>query len=371
VTDLPRGNTESPPTIAHSEASHKGSPFAFIFLSACLFGLSVPFSKILLDDVPAIPLAGLLYLGAFGGLSLYSVARRSIGSPSGSKPPRLARNDVPWLAGATISGGIVAPVSLMLGLSLMSGFSTSLLLNIEGVATAVIAVIVFKENAGKNLWIALLFMTAAGVLLGWNPGKGEFDIVGIGLIVLAMVCWGIDNNLTRMICTKDAVQITQVKGLAAGVAILAAATAIGEDITLGFSLALALIVGALTYGASLVLFIRSLERLGSLRTGAFFSLGPFVGAAVSVIVLGEWLGWLMLPAAALMALGAWLIVAERHDHRHTHEANTHDHLHDHCDDHHMHGHFGTFHEPHSHEHVHLSTTHDHIHRPDSHHRHEH
>jgi len=342
-----------------------------IVLSACLFGLSVPFSKILLDDVSAVPLAGLLYLGAFVGLLVYSVARRSLGSHADNKPPALDRNDIPWLAGATISGGIIAPVSLMLGLSHISGFSTSLLLNLEGVATAVIAVLVFKENAGKKLWFALLIMTAAGVLLGWNTVEGGFDVVGIGLIGLAMVSWGIDNNLTRMICTKDSVQIAQAKGLVAGAAILAAAAVMGEDLTLGFSLVLALIVGALSYGASLVLFIRSLERLGSLRTGAFFSLGPFVGAGVSMVLLGEWLGWVMLPGAALMALGVWLIAAERHDHYHTHEEINHDHLHDHCDDHHLNGHFGTFHEPHSHEHVHSATAHNHVHRPDSHHRHNH
>lgn len=356
---------------ARERPARKANPFLFIIASACLFGLSVPLSKLLLDDVSAVLLAGLLYLGAFLGLFLYSSMARVLTPSAGNTAPKLDRKDIPWLAGATISGGIAAPVSLMLGLSLMSGFSTSLLLNLEGVATAIIAVLVFKENSGRNLWFALVLMTAAGVLLGWDPSDGKFDIVGLALIVFSMACWGIDNNLTRMICTKDPVQITQVKGLAAGVSIIVAATIAGERLDIGLEIVFALAVGALSYGASLVLFIRSLERLGSLRTGAFFSLGPFVGAAVSIVLLDEWLGWLMLPAGVLMAIGVWLIAAERHDHYHKHEAVTHNHMHDHCDDHHVHNHFGAFHEPHSHEHTHEETEHDHSHRPDTHHRHSH
>jgi drug/metabolite transporter (DMT)-like permease len=279
--------------------------------------------------------------------------------------------DIPWLAGATISGGIIAPVSLMLGLNLMTGFSTSLLLNLEGVMTALIAVFFFRENSGRNLWVAIALMTAAGVLLGWDPDKGSFNFAGLGLIVLAMVSWGADNNLTRMICTKDPVQIAQVKSLVAGASVLAASLVIGERLDLGTDLLLALVVGSLCYGASLVLFIKSLELLGSLRTGAFFSLGPFVGAAASLELLGERLGWLMLPAGLLMAAGVCIIATERHVHKHRHHAVTHDHLHDHADGHHLHEHFGSFHSPHSHAHTHGEMEHDHQHRPDTHHRHGH
>lgn len=346
-------------------------PFAFVIASASLFGLSVPFCKLLLEDTSPVILAGLLYLGAFVGLFVFTVAKRMVNHASDMKPPKLERKDLPWLAGAVISGGIVAPVSLMFGLALMSGFTTSLMLNLEGVATAIIAVVVFKENAGRRLWLALLLMTSAGVALSWNPDEGEFGILGLALVGLAMASWGIDNNLTRMICTKDSVQIAQVKGLVAGSAILVASMIAGEGIESMSSAALAMVVGALGYGVSMVLFIRSLERLGSLRTGAFFSLGPFVGAAASVMLLGEWLGWLMLPAAVLMALGVWLMAGERHDHAHTHETTSHDHVHDHCDGHHMHEHFGLFDEPHSHEHSHQQIAHNHAHRPDSHHRHGH
>ena len=362
VTSTPT-RAESPP--------NKRNPFIYIVFSAVLFGISVPSSKLLLGEVKPIPLAGLLYLGAFAGLAVISLAERASTRVRSEKVPPLERRDIPWLAGATLTGGIVAPVSLMLGLSLMSGFSTSLLLNLEGVMTAIIAFFVFKENAGRKLWVAIILMTVAGVLLGWDPGKGTFDVAGLGLIMLAMACWGADNNLTRMICTKDPVQIVQVKSLVAGSSVVVVSFVIGEGFDFNLALLLALVVGAFSYGASLVLFIKSLELLGSLRTGAFFGVGPFVGAAASVLVLGEWLGWLMLPAGALMALGVWLIAKEKHEHPHKHEAVTHTHVHDHGDDHHLHEHFGTYHARHSHEHTHDSVEHEHPHRPDSHHRHSH
>ncbi len=365
-----RGNV-SVTAASEAAAAARRSPFVFVVLSAVLFGLSVPFSKLLLEGIGAVPLAGLLYLGSFAGLALISLVARATRKRRSGRAPPLERKDIPWLAGATLSGGIIAPVSLMVGLNLMTGFSTSLLLNLEGVMTALIAVVVFKENSGRKLWIAIAIMTTAGVLLGWDPSRGTFDLAGLGLIVLAMVCWGADNNLTRMICTKDPVQIAQVKSLVAGVSILVASFIIGERLELGIALLLALIVGSLSYGASLVLFIRSLELLGSLRTGAFFSFGPFVGAAVSIVLLGEWLGWLMLPAGLLMATGVWLIATERHVHLHRHDAVRHDHVHDHTDGHHLHEHFGSVHAPHSHEHTHDEMEHDHGHRPDTHHRHGH
>ena len=144
-------------------------PLIFIILSACFFGISAPLAKLLLTDITPVMLAGLLYLGAFIGLGFYSLIFRYIRT-SPQKPAPLEKRDVPWLAGAILAGGIVAPISLMSGLTLITGFSASLLLNLEGVATILIAVLFFKENAGKRLWIALAVMTVAGVLLAWNPG---------------------------------------------------------------------------------------------------------------------------------------------------------------------------------------------------------
>jgi drug/metabolite transporter (DMT)-like permease len=315
-------------------------------------------------------LAGLLYIGAFLGLSVYYVFRGSI-SESNEVRAGLETKDWIWLLGAVLSGGIIAPISLMFGLKVTSGFSASLLLNLEGVATAVIAVWLFKENAGGRLWLALACMTASGVFLSWDPISGEFKMLGPILIVIAMVCWGLDNNLTRHISDKDPIQIATIKGIFSGAASLSIAYLTGKTIPLNVNAIFALVLGAFSYGVSLVFFIKALKMLGSFRTGIFFSLAPFIGALTSLILLREWIGWVMFPAAGLMAAGYWLIIGEKHFHAHSHELITHAHLHDHRELHHRHVHSGNFKEPHIHEHTHEEETHAHAHWPDSHHRHLH
>lgn len=345
-------------------------PLIYILISAALFGLSAPLAKLLLGDISPIALAGLLYIGAFLGLFLYSFV--------GSKPPtvraetssRLERRDIPWLTGAIVSGGVVAPVSMMMGLNLVSGFSASLLLNLEGLCTFIIAVFIFRENAGKRIWLALLFMTAAGVFLSWDPSQGKFNVLGPLLILLATVCWGIDNNLTRQISDKDPVQITWIKGLIAGAISLSIALALGLKIRFDLAALYALLLGSLSYGFSMVFFIKALKGLGSSRTGAFFSMGPFIGAIISILIFRTWNIWVMLPALTLMVAGVWLIVGERHAHTHLHNAITHDHLHSHNDLHHLHKHPELFQE-HTHEHSHTELNHSHAHWPDIQHRHSH
>ena len=345
-------------------------PIIFVITSAFLFGISPPLAKLFVRDIPPVVLAGLLYLGAFAGLTVYSIVRKkSVVDPD--RMAALARKDIPWLAGAVVAGGIIGPISLMIGLTLISGFSTSLLLNLEGVVTAVIAVFLFKENAGKKLWLALICMTAAGVFLTWNTDQNKFSIAGPLLIVLAMICWGIDNNLTRNISDKDPIQITKIKGLIGGLISLLLALILGMKIALNLTAIYALLLGGFSYGISLVFFIKALQGLGSARTGAFFSFAPFVGALISLIILREWIGWVMFPAAGLMLIGVWLIGSEKHAHSHLHKTLTHTHSHRHDDMHHQHGHSGSFHEPHTHEHMHDELEHTHVHWPDTHHRHEH
>jgi drug/metabolite transporter (DMT)-like permease len=344
-------------------------PLIYVVISATLFGLSSPLAKLLLKDVSPITLAGLLYLGAFLGLSLYSLLTNK--RVHEAKAERLGRRDLPWLIGAILAGGVIAPVSQMMGLNLISGYSVSLLLNLEGVATAIIAVFFFRENAGKRVWFALLCMTIAGVLLSWNPGQSKFNIAGPLLILVAVVCWGIDNNLTRQISDKNPIQITYIKGLVGGAISLSVAFILGLKIPLDFTLLFAILLGALSYGISLVFFIKALKGLGSSRTGAFFSLGPFVGAIASIVILREWIGWMMFPALLFMALGAWLISSERHEHAHIHLATTHTHTHRHNDMHHLHNHPDGVEESHTHEHTHSELNHAHAHWPDTQHRHEH
>ncbi len=341
----------------------------YVALSAALFGISPPIAKVLLGEIPPVALAGILYIGAFLGLFLFTVIGTSIFRRKRNDVP-LARRDLPWLAGAILTGGLLAPIALMTGLSLTSGFAASLLVNLEGVMTAIIAVIVFSEFAGPRLWAAMVLMTVAGVFLSWDPNQGTIDPLGPLLIVFAMFCWGVDNNLTRQISNKDPVRIAEVKGLIAGCTSLAIAILLGASIPFDASILLALILGALSYGASLVLFVKALDGLGSSRTAAFFSFGPFVGAIVSVLLLGETLSVLIVVAAVLMFCGVLLLATEKHVHIRRHEAVTHTHEHQ-FDLHHDHAHLDGNYGPHVHEHTHQEIVHSHVHWPNNEHRHEH
>ena len=344
-------------------------PVLFVIVAAVLYGAAIPLTKILLGDFQPLAMAGLLYCGAFMGLAIFWGARESAARTGPAH--KLERKDAPWMAGSIIFGGIAAPVLLMYGLERSSGFSTSLLSNLEGVATAAIAAAVFHESTGKRMWLALGCVTAAGVMLSWNSGEGRFDPSGPAMIALSMVCWGADNNITRQISARDPVQISVIKSLFAGAVPILLVVLSGGSIIPGLPTVLALVVGALGYGASLVLFIKALEGLGASRTGAYFGLAPFIGAVSSLVILHDWLGWVMLPAAVLMIADAALLMGERHSHAHRHEEVTHVHAHFHDDSHHAHEHPDAVEWAHVHEHTHREMTHDHGHYPDLHHRHGH
>jgi drug/metabolite transporter (DMT)-like permease len=344
-------------------------PVAIVILSAALFGISAPLAKSLVEGMPATELAGLLYLGAFLGLTMFVAFRRLTGKGQRYEP--VTGKDTKWLAGSIVSGGIVAPVLMVSGLALISGFTASLLLNLEGVFTVLLAVTFFRQKEGKRLWAALLIMTAASVLLTYDPSNGAFRIEGTLLLVGAMFCWGLDNNLTQRIAGKDPVQISMAKGAVAGSASIGITLLIGSPIVIGYGMVYALVLGAFSYGISLVLFIMALSRMGSSRTAALFAVGPFIGAAASIPILGEPLEWIMLPAAVMMAIAVWLITGERHVHEHRHTAVKHVHPHDHDDPHHRHHPGENTPGGHSHAHSHEETVHSHAHWPDTTHRHDH
>ncbi|ADX46431.1 protein of unknown function DUF6 transmembrane [Paracidovorax avenae ATCC 19860] len=342
--------------------------------AAVLFGASTPFAKLLAGDVPPLLLAGLLYLGSGLGLGALLLARRTMGRqarPASGDTAGISRGDLPWLAGAVVFGGMLGPALLMGGLAGTSGAAASLLLNLEGVFTALLAWIVFRENAEHRVVLGMAAMVLGGVLLSWAPGSSS-SLFHALLIVAACLCWGVDNNLTRQVSSGDAMAIACSKGLFAGACNTALALSLGAQWPSWASVSACLAVGLLGYGLSLTLFVVALRTLGTARTGAYFSTGPFFGVLLSLAVWPEVPPALFWPAALLMAAGVWLHLGERHEHEHTHELLEHAHRHVH-DEHHRHDHGpewdGT--EPHVHAHRHEAMTHRHPHYPDIHHRHVH
>ena len=351
-----------------TKSIHNGVLIAL--LAATLFGASTPLAKLLIGELPPLLLAGVLYLGSGLGLSIWYACRRLIAH--GAPHDRLQRRDVPWLAGAIVSGGVIGPALLMLGLVNTTATTASLLLNMEGVLTALLAWFVFKENFDARIALGMGLIVAAGLLLSWQEGQAAGAPWGALAIVGACLAWAIDNNLTRKVSASDAVQIACWKGLAAGTVNVAIALAIGNRFPTVTVLLGAASVGFFGYGVSLVLFVVALRNLGTARTGAYFSIAPFFGAALSLLLFATVPGLLFWIAAMLMLAGIWLHVSENHGHAHMHEPVTHAHEHTH-DAHHSHAHDFEWdgNEPHAHPHRHVRLAHTHAHYPDIHHRHTH
>jgi drug/metabolite transporter (DMT)-like permease len=333
--------------------------------AALLFGGSTPLAKGLLASIHPWLLAGLLYLGSGAGLALYRLVR-----PSPAE--KLPLKEWGWLAGAIFAGGVVGPVLLMFGLTGMPASGASLLLNAEGVLTALLAWFVFGENFDRRVALGMAAIVAGALVIGW-PGEARFSTLWPALAVVgACLAWGIDNNFTRKVSLADATWIAMIKGWAAGSVNLVLALWLDAGWPSFPMLGGALLVGGLAYGASLALFVVGLRHLGTARTGAYFSVAPFFGAALAVPLLGEPLTAQLLAAAALMALGVWLHLTEQHGHPHAHEPMEHAHAHVH-DAHHQHSHDEQTPTggPHRHWHRHAPLTHSHAHFPDAHHRHRH
>jgi drug/metabolite transporter (DMT)-like permease len=345
-------------------APRQGASFAL--LAALLFGASVPFSKLLLSRVTPIMMAGLLYLGSGLGLGLYTgIVRRS-------RETFLRRADMPWLAGSLFFGGILAPLLLMQGLTHTPASSASLLLNLEGLFTALLAWFVFQEHFGwRNIW-GMSAITLGGIVLSWT-GRPEWGVPW-GMIAIggSCLCWAIDNNLTRKISAGDPIQIAAIKGIVAGSVNFILALKIGFKIPAFSTMVQVAGLGLFSYGVSLVFFILALRHIGAARTSAYFSIAPFFGGALSIFILGETPTWPFLLAAILMGIGVWLHLTEQHEHSHWHETLEHEHLHFHDEHHrHEHGPDDPSGEPHSHRHRHEPIYHSHPHFPDIHHRHQH
>lgn len=259
----------------------------FALGSAVLFGLSAPVSKLLIGGIDPWLLAGMLYLGAGLGLAAVHFTRRSVGI--GEAEALLRLPDVPWLLAVIAFGGVFGPLFLMLGLSTTSGSSASLLLNVEGPATMAIAWVVFRENVDGRLLLGAGAILLGAVVLSWNGSAGSLNTGGLW-VAAACLSWGIDNNLTRKLSSADPVQIAMIKGLAAGATNTALAPSMGAALPSASLIVTAAVVGILGIGVSLVLFMLGLRHLGTARTGAYFSVAPFVGAVASLFIFGELVG---------------------------------------------------------------------------------
>ncbi len=340
--------------------------------SAALFGVSTPVAKALLGAVHPVILAGLFYCGAGIGIALLrALAGPILNLPAARQQP-LARQDYRWLAGAIALGGVVGPVLLMLGLSRTAAATASLLLTLEGAATALLAWFVFHENFDRRIALGMACLVAGAAIVSWSGTPTVESFAGPLAIIGACIAWGIDNNLTRKISLADPLQIVQLKGLIAGPVNLLLGLWAGAVFPGSFAIVVSGLVGFVCYGLSLALFVSALRHLGTARTSAYFSTAPFIGAATAIVALQQPLTIQFVAAGMLMALGVWLHVTERHAHVHAHGRMVHAHSHSH-DEHHRHAHGpqdppG---EPHTHVHGHEPLHHSHPHVPDMHHDHRH
>ncbi|MET0444957.1 MAG: DMT family transporter [Pseudorhodoplanes sp.] len=345
---------------------------ALALLSAVLFGVSTPAAKALLGTIDPVILAGLLYCGAGFGIGVLRRLAAPMLRQAKLAQAQLVRGDIPWLAGAVVAGGIAGPILMMLGLYRTEAAAASLLLTMEGVATALLAWFVFHENFDRRIALGMGCLVAGALIVSWTGAPSISGLLGPLAILGACLAWGIDNNLTRKVSLADPLQIVEVKGVIAGPINILIGLVAGGALP-GFStITLAGIVGLLGYGVSLALFVFALRDLGTARTGAYFSIAPFIGAVAALVFLHEPLTWQLILAGLLMGFGVWLHLTEHHEHDHEHQPMEHSHAHVHDQHHrHVHGPSDPPGVPHTHRHRHLRLRHRHPHVPDMHHLHRH
>lgn len=353
----------------HPNTSHRHSrgnnAIAFALAAAILYGISAPFSKLLLNTLHPALLAGLLYLGAGLGMLIWNTlltGKRRVTSEA-----KLSKKDWPYVA-AMILLDIAAPISLMTGLTMTTAENASLLNNFEIVATGLLAAIFFRESIGKRMGLAILFITVASFLLSIESAASFSFSAGSIFVLIACLCWGLENNCTRMLSLKNPLQIVVIKGFGAGTGALLIFIIVGGEFQFVIQMIYALILGFVSYGLSIFFYIKAQRDLGAARTSAYYAAAPFIGVLVSWIVLGETMNGTFAVALLIMILGTYMAMSEKHQHRHIHDNVTHDHLHNHQDGHHLHSEETV---SHSHVHTHEPIAHVHGHTPDMHHRHSH
>ena len=272
-------------------------------LAAGLYALNSPFSKLLLPFMPSTLMAGFLYLGAGLGMTALALSRKAAGRPEAEA--RLTRKELPYTI-AMIVLDIAAPISLLFGLTMTTAANASLLNNFEIVATALIALLVFKESISARLWLGILFVTASCALLSFEDISSLQFNLGSLFVLLACILWGIENNCTRKLSSKDPLEIVMVKGIFSGLGSVIIGLVCGERIHYLWAIPLVLLLGFVAYGLSIYYYVYAQRLLGAARTSAYYAVAPFIGAFLSLIIFREVPGVLFLAALALMAVGAWL-----------------------------------------------------------------
>ena len=310
----------------------------YAILAAAFYAVNIPASKMLLEHVGPLSMAALLYLGAGIGIGIMSLFGKK------EKREKLDKKDLPFVVGMIVLD-IAAPILLMLGISLGTSANASLLGNFEIVATAVIALMIFKEAVSKRLWLAIALITVSSILLSFEGTESfRFSYASL-LVVAATACWGFENNCTRKISSKSTYEIVVLKGIFSGLGSLIIALIKRESMPQLIYIALALLLGFVAYGLSIFLYVRAQNTLGAAKTSAYYAVAPFIGAALSFIVLKEKLTWMYLVALAVMILGTVFVVIDTlvrnhvhvhvHTFTHTHDGSTHTHTvkHSHAHDH--------------------------------------
>ena len=330
---------------------------AFAILAAALYAMNIPFSKILLQQVEPAMMAAFLYLGAGIGLLVYSGVCHILGRKTIQEP--LTKKELPYTA-AMVVLDIAAPILLMYGIAGTNSANASLLNNFEIVATSLIALFVFREVLSKRLWMAIVLVTAASVILSFE-GEGSFEFHSGSLLILgACVCWGFENNCTKMLSSKSSIEITTIKGCFSGIGSLIVAVLCGEHFPLPIFGAAAMVLGFVSYGLSINFYILAQKNLGAAKTSAYYSIAPFLGVVFGMLIFGERPGISFYAALLLMIVSTILMVKDTIALQHTH-VHTHVHTHEH-----RHGDL-----VHTHEHVH-EHSHTHVHGEDEeNHRHNH
>ncbi len=357
--------------------AHDRKPIACALAAAMLVGLSAPLAKILLAEIEPVTLASLFYLGSGLGVVCIGTVQAAFGRDRRQTESALQASDIPWLLCMIAFGGVLAPVVLMFSLETLNAATAAVLLNFEAVATTLLAALIFSEPVGRRIWVAMGCITAACLLLSWDPAAAfGISLPALGILATC-VLWGLDNNFGQRLSGRDPLQAIAVKGMGAGIVTLCIALMLGEHPPDPLTGCVAMLFGFISYGGLVsVFFLLALRGIGTARAGSLLAIAPLFGVLVSLAAFADLPDMLFCAAAPVMAVGVWLLVSEDHTHAHRHPAEVHAHRHRHDDLHHDHEHAPgdpplSANGEHAHTHRHDEAVHTHPHRPDIHHRHTH